>query len=69
MSELPYINPDVQYVRVSRLRDLNTDKLFNLNKILVIQDPKDKPIAVLISYEQYMKMQDWLISLTVVDPE
>src|SRR5262245_54970556 len=55
-TSIPYIDPNVQYVGVSKLRSLNATNLNDLDKTLVIQDD-DKPIAVILSYEQFMKMQ------------
>jgi hypothetical protein len=53
---IPVIDPNVQYVGVSKLRLLNADRLHSLDKTLVIQDD-DKPIAVVLSFGQFMRMQ------------
>lgn len=53
---IPVLDPNVQYVGVSKLRLLNADKLHSLDKTLVIQDD-DKPIAVVLSFGQFMRMQ------------
>lgn len=53
---IPYIDPNVQFVGVSKLRQLNATALSDLDKTLVIQD-NDKPLAVVISFEQFMAMQ------------
>lgn len=53
---IPVIDPNVQYVGVSKLRTLNADKLGSLDKTLVIQDD-DKPLAVVLSYDQFLNMQ------------
>jgi hypothetical protein len=53
---IPYLDPSVQHVGVSRLRALNIEQLRDLDKTLVIQD-NDKPLAVLLKYEQFMAMQ------------
>lgn len=53
---VPYIDPNVQYVGVSKLRTLNAANLHSLDKTLVIQDD-DTPIAVVLSYDQFMKIQ------------
>jgi len=53
---IPYLDPGVQHVGVSRLRALNIEQLRDLDKTLVIQD-NDKPLAVLLKYEQFMAMQ------------
>jgi hypothetical protein len=55
-TEIPYIDPKVQYVGVSKLRTLNATNLNELDKTLVIQD-NDRPLAVVLSYEQFMAMQ------------
>lgn len=53
---IPVIDPNVQHVGVSKLRTLNATRLRSLDKTLVIQDD-DKPLAVVLSYEQFMEMQ------------
>ncbi len=54
---LPYVDPSVQHVGVTRLRTLNVAQLRDLDKTLVIQD-NDKPLAVLLRYEHFMAMQE-----------
>lgn len=54
---LPYVDPTVQHVGVTKLRSLNVAQLRDLDKTLVIQD-NDKPLAVLLRYEQFMAMQE-----------
>jgi hypothetical protein len=53
----PVIDPNVKHVGVSKLRELNATKLRDLDKTLVIQDD-DTPLAVVLSYEQYLDMQE-----------
>ena len=53
---IPYLDPSVQHVGVTRLRSLNVTQLRELDKTLVIQD-NDKPLAVLLRYEHFMAMQ------------
>lgn len=56
-SSIPYIDPNVQFVGVSKLRQLNATALNDLdNKTLVIQE-NDKPLAVVLSYDQFLEMQ------------
>jgi len=59
---IPYIDPNVEYAGVSRLRKLNSGQLEKLEKTLVLQD-KDNPLAVLVRYEQYLMMQEQLRKL------
>jgi len=57
--EIPYLDPTVQHVGISRLRALNVTQLRELDKTLVIQD-NDKPLAVLLKYEHFIAMQERL---------
>ena len=54
---IPYLDPSVQHVGISRLRALNVAQLDGLDKTLVIQD-NDRPLAVLIRYRNFMAMQE-----------
>lgn len=54
--DIPRIDPNVQYVGVSKLRTLNATNLHDLDTTLVIQD-NDQPIAVVLSYELFLEMQ------------
>jgi hypothetical protein len=56
--EIPRVDPRVQYVGVSKLRTLNATNLHRLDKTLVIQDTDDKPLAVVLSFEQFLEMQN-----------
>ena len=56
-SGIPVIDPNVLYVRVSKLRDLKAERLRSLDKTLVIQDD-EKPLAVVLSYDQFLEMQN-----------
>ena len=58
---LPYVDPTVQHVGVTRLRTLNVAQLRELDKTLVIQD-NDKPLAVLMRYEHFMAMQEKILA-------
>jgi PHD/YefM family antitoxin component YafN of YafNO toxin-antitoxin module len=62
LGTVPYIDETVEHVGVSRLRSLNATKLRNFDKTLVIQD-NDKPLAVLLTYDQFMEMQKQLLAL------
>src|SRR5262245_52085485 len=50
LPEIPYIDPNVEHVGVSKLRSLNADTLREMNKTLVLQD-NHEPLAVLLKYE------------------
>ena len=54
--EIPRIDPNVQYIGVSKLRTFNATNLGKLDKTLVIQD-NDKPLVVMLRYEQFLEMQ------------
>lgn len=60
--EGPYIDEKVEHCGVSKLRTLNATNLRDFDKTLVIQD-NDKPLAVLLSYEQFLAMQNQLMAL------
>ncbi len=60
ISAIPVIDPDVKFVGVSKLRDLNASKLRdNAQTTYVFQD-NDQPLAVLVSYERFLTMQTQL---------
>jgi len=54
---IPYIDPNIQHVGISRLRALNVAQLRAFDKTWVIQD-NDKPLAVLLKYEHFLAMQE-----------
>ena len=54
---IPYLDPNVLHVGVTKLRAMNIEQLRDLDKTLVIQD-NDKPLAVLLRYEHFMAMQE-----------
>ena len=56
---IPYVDPTVQHVGISRLRALNVSQLRALDRTLVIQD-NDEPLAVLLKYEHFLAMQERL---------
>lgn len=57
--EIPVIDPTVKYVGVSKLREMNGAKLKENKETLVLQE-NDMPVAVLLSYDKFMAMQDRL---------
>jgi PHD/YefM family antitoxin component YafN of YafNO toxin-antitoxin module len=59
---IPFIDPRVEHVGVSKLRTLNATNLSKVKNTLVIQD-NDTPLAVLLGYEQYLIIQNKLHSL------
>jgi hypothetical protein len=54
---IPYVDPNVQHVGITRLRTLNVTQLRELDKTWVIQD-NDEPLAVLLRYEHFLAMQE-----------
>ena len=61
-STVPVIDPNVKYVGVSKLRELNATKLKETEETLVFQD-NDKPLAVLLTYDKFMEIQQQVYSL------
>lgn len=57
INELPYIDPSVRYVGVSRLREMTSTVLKELREVLVIQDKNDAPLAVVLNYDLFLEMQ------------
>jgi hypothetical protein len=52
------INPQIKFVGVSKLRDLNATKLKDqTDDALVIQE-NDTPLSVLLSYKRYLAMRE-----------
>ena len=58
-SEIPFVDPAVEHVGVSKLRTFNATNLGKITKTMVIQD-NDAPVAVLLSYRQYLAIQNKL---------
>jgi hypothetical protein len=57
-STFPDINPQIKFVGVSKLRDLNATKLREqTDDALVIQE-NDTPLSVLLSYQKYQAMRE-----------
>lgn len=54
---IPYLDPNVQHVGISRLRAFNVAQLADLDRTLVVQD-NDRPLAVLVKYANFMAMQE-----------
>jgi hypothetical protein len=66
-SSMPVIDPNVKYVGVSKLRELNATKLKETDDTFVLQD-NDQPLAVLVKYRKFMEMQQQLMSvLSTID--
>jgi PHD/YefM family antitoxin component YafN of YafNO toxin-antitoxin module len=58
----PVIDPTIKHVGVSKLRELNATKLKETGDTFVIQD-NNTPLAVLLSYEKFLIMQQQLTSV------
>ncbi|HJT71835.1 MAG TPA: hypothetical protein VJ731_16670 [Terriglobales bacterium] len=64
VAAFPFVNPTIRHVGVSKLRELNASKLRESSEeTLVIQDSNDNPLAVLLSYEQFLIIQQQLMSV------
>lgn len=56
-SAWPQIDPSIHAVGVSKLRRMTSDFLRKLDsQIYIIQD-NDKPLAVVVNYEQFLALQ------------
>lgn len=71
-NDIPFVDPNVEYVGVSKLRTFNGSNLGEIRKMLVIQD-NDRPLAVMMSYGQYLavqkKLQEALTALELLGRE
>ena len=56
------INPNVEHVAISKLRNLNASKLRIISAPLVVHT-NNTPLAVLMRYEHFLSMQTQLQSL------
>jgi PHD/YefM family antitoxin component YafN of YafNO toxin-antitoxin module len=61
ISAIPHIDPSVKFVGVSKLRDLNAAKLRSNNETTYVLQDNDQPVAVLLSYDMYLLMQQQLL--------
>ena len=61
-SAIPVIDPNLKYVGVSKLREMNATKLKETEDTFVLQD-NDQPLAVLVKYRKFMEMQQQLMSV------
>jgi len=56
-SAIPVIDPNVKFVGISKLRDLNATKLREDSRTTYVFQDNDQPLAVLLSYDRYLAMQ------------
>ena len=59
-SGIPTIDPAVKFVGVSKLRDLNAARLRDNSDTTYVFQDNDQPLAVLISYDKYLLIQQQL---------
>jgi len=59
---IPVIDPNVKTIGISKLRTFNAEKLRDTEKTFLIQE-NDQPLAVLLTYERFLIMQDQLFSV------
>ncbi|QNI30718.1 hypothetical protein H7849_16485 [Alloacidobacterium dinghuense] len=57
-SALPVIDPDVKFVGVSKLRDLNATKLKEQRDETFVIQENDTPLSVLLSYKKFQEMRE-----------
>jgi hypothetical protein len=55
-----FIDERVKHVGLTKLRHLNADTLRELDDSLLVLQDGDEPVAVLLSYKLYMRIQDEL---------
>lgn len=59
---IPLIDPNVKHIGVSKLRQFNATNLRETSDTFVIQE-NDTPLAVLVSFEKFLMMQEQLMSV------
>lgn len=59
---IPLIDPNVKHIGVSKLRQFNATNLRETSDTFVIQE-NDTPLAVLVSFEKFLIMQEQLMSV------
>jgi PHD/YefM family antitoxin component YafN of YafNO toxin-antitoxin module len=57
-STFPDINPQIKFVGVSKLRDLNATKLREQSDDALVIQENDTPLSVLLSYKRYQAMRE-----------
>ena len=57
MPNLPRIDSSIDHIGTSVLRFMGAAELRTLDKVVVIHDTQQKPLAVLFPYSRYMEMQ------------
>ena len=56
-SEIPYINPDVRYLGVTCLREMNQKFLEELNYPIVLKKSEGGELAVLLPWKIFLELQ------------
>lgn len=57
-SVFPDINPQIRFVGVSKLRELNATKLKQQTEDALVIQENDTPLSVLLSYRKYQAMRE-----------
>lgn len=63
MAAIPIIDPNVRHVGVSKLRELNASTLKEKTEQTLVIQENDKPLAVLLSYEKFLIIQEQLLAV------
>jgi lipid A disaccharide synthetase len=54
---IPNIDPNVRFVGVSKLRDLNASKLREQDEQTLVIQENDTPLSVLLPYKRYLEIK------------
>ena len=57
-TRIPYINPDVRYLGVSSLREMDQKFLSEMNYPIVLKKPDGTELVVIMPWEMFLKLQD-----------
>lgn len=55
---IPKIDPDVKYIGSSKLRELTAIELRALTGAIVVTGAQNTPLAVILPYQTYLRMQN-----------
>ena len=58
MSGFPFVNPDVRYLGVSTLREMDSKFLEEVSYPIVIKKPAGDELVVIVPWKMYLDLQE-----------
>ena len=70
---IPFLDQDLEYVGVGKLRHINIESLKHMQRPMLImamasREGEQKPLAVIIGYQQYLIMQELIVQVMLGRP-